>query len=298
MQGEQLKVIVVDDDKLNLEILLKNLQNSGFATMGFEDGDVCWTYLEKNPKEVDILLLDKMMPRMNGMEVLARMKGHKILKEVPVIIQTGDVGIEETKKGLAAGAQYYLAKPFDPGVMISIVKAAAREYLKTSQWIKYIKQGTYFASLLKQGKFILRTPDEGKNLSFALSNHAKKHEEIGIALTEIIINAIEHGNLGLGYEKKSQLLIQGNLDGEIRRRLALPENKMKYIVVDFLREKDKAIVAIKDQGEGFKFEKYLAFDPLRLTDPNGRGIAASILMGLEVQYMGNGNEVICKFATK
>lgn len=298
MEHPPLKVMAVDDDVMNLEILIKNLKDSGFESIGFEDGDAAWNYLSSHPEDIDVVLLDKMMPKMNGMEVLARMKQHETLSSIPVILQTGDVGDEETKAGLNSGAYYYLEKPFDPTIMVALVNAASRDCVKKNEMLQQIKQDSSITKMIVEGRFILQTMEDARKLSAALACHAKKTEEISLALSEILVNAIEHGNLGIGYNEKSELISNLTFDDEIERRQQLPENKVKYIDVQFQRNRDTITVIIADQGPGFDWKKYLEFDPIRLSDPNGRGIAAAGLMGLKLEYIGKGNKVICSFPSK
>jgi hypothetical protein len=105
-----------------------------------------------------------------------------------------------------------------------------------------------------------------------------------------MLNAIEHGNLGISYEDKSRLLEQGNLKDEIARRLDSPENRDKRAVVELDRELDRFQIRIRDCGPGFDYRKYLTVDPNRLFDAHGRGI---LMAGglFELRYVDPGNEV-------
>lgn len=303
MQHQTLKVMAVDDDKTNLEILMKNLKDSGYDSIGFEDGDTAWTYLAQNPEEIDIILLDKMMPRMDGMEVLDNIKSHSLLRNIPVIIQTGDVENAKTeadrlKANLTAGAYYYLEKPFDPSVMVSLVNAAARDCVRRNELLHQMKQETSITQMIREGRFCFRTVEEANKLAAALAYHASKPEEAGVALAELMVNAVEHGNLNIGYDLKNTLISENRWEEEITRRLSLPEYKNKVVNVEFLCKNDESTVIITDQGAGFNWRKYSEFDPLRLTDPNGRGVAAARLMGVKIEYLDQGNKVMCTFPSK
>ena len=97
-------VLVVDDDSLNLDILQRRLTKEGFLSTAINNGQEAWELLDANPHDYSVVLLDKMMPRMGGMEVLSKMKMHPVLRNIPVILQTGDVGAKEATEGIAAGA--------------------------------------------------------------------------------------------------------------------------------------------------------------------------------------------------
>ena len=105
-----------------------------------------------------------------------------------------------------------------------------------------------------------------------------------------MINAVEHGNLGITYAEKTELVLGGRWHAEVDRRLALPENAPKKVEVHFSRRPAAFEVTIRDQGKGFDFSRYLDFDPRRLFDPHGRGIAmarADCFDSVEYQAPGN-----------
>lgn len=296
MSNQQaLKILTVDDDVMNLEIMVKNLNDAGYESVPFEDGDYAWDYLLSNPKAVDVVLLDKMMPRMDGIELLRLIKEHSELKKIPVIIQTGDIGSKETKNGLDAGAFYYLEKPFDPNVMIAVVDAAIRESDIRNNLLSRLKRERSAISMLEQGQFRLRSIEQAKDIAIAFAQPAVQSEEVCIALSEILMNAVEHGNLEIGYEKKSALLKENMWEKEIQKRLQDSRYNNRWVTIDFNRRSDYNELTITDQGQGFQWKKYMMFDPLRLTDPNGRGIAIASILGLQLEYHGCGNVVTCRY---
>jgi len=113
----------------------------------------------------------------------------------------------------------------------------------------------------------------------------------------LLLNAVEHGNLGITYAEKTKLVLEGRLFEEIERRLAQAENQDKWAYLSFEAGKDALRVRIKDQGNGFDWRPYLEISPERATHPHGRGIATSRLMSFSaVDYVGCGNEVLCTVA--
>src|SRR5262249_5237196 len=93
-------ILAVDDDEVNLAILVKSSEDAGYKVRPFTSSEAAWIYLVKHQKEIDIAVLDKMMPDINGLELLARIKSNPTLKYIPVILQTGDVGVEQMREGL------------------------------------------------------------------------------------------------------------------------------------------------------------------------------------------------------
>ncbi len=297
MSQAKLKIMTVDDDVINLEILEKNLKDSGYKAVPFEDPEQAWTYLNNNPQEIDLILLDKMMPKMSGLEMLRRIKAHDSLKNIPVIMQTADIGSEQTKEGLDSGAYYYLEKPFDPSVMVSLVNAASRDYIQKNSVLDTLKKEKTIAKIMLDGRFRYKTSTDAKKLAAALAYHSENPGEMGIALSEIMVNSVEHGNLEIGYENKNMLMAENRFDEEVNKRLSSAEYKNKTVCVRYQRDPENVVITISDEGKGFDSSKFLEFDPLRLTDLNGRGIATANLMGLKLEYQNNGSTVICSYKT-
>ncbi len=295
MQSNVIRAVVADDEELNLEILSKTIMSAGYEVSSFDDGDDALQYIKANPENVDIVILDKMMPRMSGIEVIKQLKSHPILKNIPVILQTGDVGVAQLKEGLDVGAYYYLSKPFDPSMLVSLVNAATRDCVKVHNTLKQLKKEKPITSLLKSGVFEIRTIEDAYKLTAALASHAIKPEEVNLGVGGLIVNAIEHGNLNIGYETKNTLLKNNMLQDEINKRLNMSENVNKYVKVIFENLGNKIHLLIEDCGGGFDWKRYMNFDPIRLTDLNGRGIASANLMHLDIMYSGSGNKVKCQF---
>lgn len=114
-----------------------------------------------------------------------------------------------------------------------------------------------------------------------------------MGLSELMINAIEHGNLDIGYDEKSELRKEDMWELEIAKRLDSPENKDKFATLDIINDADAVTYTITDQGNGFDWDEFMEFDTTRVMDNHGRGIAmANKLYFSKLKYQGNGNVVI------
>jgi hypothetical protein len=106
-------------------------------------------------------------------------------------------------------------------------------------------------------------------------------------------NAVEHGNLGISYDEKTQLNNEGRWQEEVERRLCLPENLGKYALLKLEQGPTELRITIRDQGPGFDWENYLQISPERVFDNHGRGIAMAGAVSFDrIEYRGNGNEVV------
>lgn len=287
-----IRVLAVDDEEFNLEILMKHLKKAGYESVGARDGEEAWEYLNQHPGEIDILLLDKMMPRMDGMEVLRRVKAHPDLKEITVIMQTASVGTQELISGISAGAYYYLTKPYAAEVLISIVNAAAKDHKNKQALKKELFKKDLMFGIITSAEFELQTIDQARALAAFISNFYSEPARVIVGLAALLMNAIEHGNLAIGYEEKSRLVSEGAFETEVENRLASPAYASKKVRVSLNHTPEKITVHIRDDGTGFDWQSYIDFDPRRVTDPNGRGIAmANIMVPGAIEFIGKGNEV-------
>ena len=99
-------VLVVDDEPIGRESLVENLQEEGYEVLAAENGETAWQLIEQFADRFDAILLDRMMPDMDGIEILRRVKQVPALAHVPVIMQTGMTADADVLEGLQAGAYY------------------------------------------------------------------------------------------------------------------------------------------------------------------------------------------------
>ena len=119
----------VDDDSTIREIEVYTLEQTGFAARGFADGVSMLEALKTETPE--LIILDIMMPELDGIEVLKRLRSEPLYKDIPVIMATAK-GTEMDKiGGLNMGADDYLVKPFGVMEMVARVKAVLRRSVKT-----------------------------------------------------------------------------------------------------------------------------------------------------------------------
>lgn len=285
-------VLLVDDVPANLEILEDYLEGSGYRLASARDGVDAWAMLERTPDQFHAVLLDLMMPRMTGMEVLQRMKAHPTLMHVPVIIQTAATSPTQVSEGLAAGAHYYLTKPFEKADLLSILRTAIRDreaYLAVQEELTSTA-GTL--QLLHNGTFRFQTLEEARKLAALLAHAYPDPSRVVTGLLELLLNAVEHGNLGITYHDKSQYLEDGTLDDEIARRLSNPTYANRHASATFIRHGNALHLSVIDEGAGFDWRPYLQMDPQRAFDSHGRGIATAKLLSFDsLEYHGAGNHV-------
>jgi PleD family two-component response regulator len=115
------KVLVVDDDALNRSMLTRLLEREGHRVATAVNGRQAMDVLASEP--VDVVLLDILMPEMDGYEVLSAMKADEWLRHVPVVMITALDDLSSAVRCIELGADDYLAKPFDPILLGARVRA-------------------------------------------------------------------------------------------------------------------------------------------------------------------------------
>ena len=131
--GEEPSVLVVDDDPHTLKLIKHHLSGAGLCVRTASTGSDGLEQLRQSP--VDLILCDVMMPHMSGMAFRERVLADETISGTPFIFLTVRGGVNDQLAGLAAGAEEYLIKPFDPGVLIARVQAVLlrRHALATEQ---------------------------------------------------------------------------------------------------------------------------------------------------------------------
>lgn len=292
-------VFVVDDDPFNRKILQACLQKAGYSTRDAESVEEAWQELQTHPEDFDAVLLDRIMPGGDGIEVLRRMKKHQQLMRIPVILQTSLTSQEDILEGLKSGAFYYLSKPFSVETLMAIVDTAVADCRHYRELRLMVKRCAGTFAYLHKAEFCFRTPDEAMGIATMLANVYHDPDRLVLGLTELMINAVEHGNLGINYSQKTHLLQSGRLAQEIDRRLADPYYSGRIARLNFERSDQEISFLIVDQGKGFDWPQYLEITPERALHYHGRGIAMAKMVSFDhVEYRGCGNQVLATVMAK
>ncbi len=114
------RVLIVDDDPVIQLLLRVNMEMEGFEVESAADGEEGLRLALK--AKPDIMLLDVMMPKMNGYEVLAQLRSGEATKNLPVILLSAKARSADETEGLNAGADLYITKPFELPHLVSRMK--------------------------------------------------------------------------------------------------------------------------------------------------------------------------------
>jgi DNA-binding response OmpR family regulator len=108
------KILIVDDDPMIRHLVKAMLDAEGHEVFTAEDGLQGVEFLDSLPRplELNLIILDVIMPGMNGLDVLTRLKLHSHTQNIPVLMLTGESKAEDIMAGYTIGADYYITKPF------------------------------------------------------------------------------------------------------------------------------------------------------------------------------------------
>lgn len=286
------RLLVVDDEPFNLEIIAEYFDGLDFILDTAGNGEEAWNLLQAN-RSYSVAILDRMMPVLDGLGLLKRIKNTPAFRDLPVIMQTAAGSPDQVREGLAAGAYYYLVKPYARDSLLTIVRGALADSDARNALQEKLAEHGNALQLMASAQFSLRSVEEAGALAAFLAQACPRPESTVLGLSELLVNAVEHGNLAISYKEKTELQREDRWNEEVARRLALPENQSKRVYASLTRIPDGVSIRICDEGLGFDWKTYLDFDPERAFDPNGRGIALARMTSFDsLEYEGCGNTVV------
>ncbi len=291
---QKTKILAVDDNPVSLRLLEVMLDCDDFEVVSARGGFEAYTILEEAERDgcaIDIILLDRMMPGMDGIEFCQKINQDSRFRSIPVIMQTTAGDARQVKEGLDAGVFYYLVKPLVAPVLLSVIDSACRRIRKYR--FRQDRASRYKAGMEMVCSMVceFQTPGEGEDLAAYLAQFLPAPDLAVTGLRELFLNAVEHGNLGIDYELKGQLLRNNCWKDEIENRLCDSRYRDKKVTVILSRKAGEFQVEIRDEGHGFEWQKYLEVDENRALDNHGRGIAMANMSFDQLVYNEKGNSV-------
>lgn len=286
-------ILVIEDEEICAALIETVLSARGYQITTTDQCSEGKRLLQVQQVNYEAILLDRQLPDMDGLSFLKELKSLPHLKDIPVIMETSVGDDQSIQQGLESGAYYYLVKPLQPDLLCTIVHEAIEQYRSQKALQAAVSQnGQHFCQHLDYAVFHFRTIDEARSLAKTLSLVSPTPDKVVVGLQELLINAVEHGNLGITYADKTRLMMESSWLDEIKKRQSSAVHRHKTVEVRLQRTPEKVVIAIEDQGQGFDWQRYLDFDPERAFDPHGRGIAlANKVSFSSLRYLGKGNIV-------
>jgi signal transduction histidine kinase/FixJ family two-component response regulator len=195
------KIMVIDDEEIMRDGCTRILSKNGWSVVTAENGEAGLAELQKSPKEIDIVLLDLMMPGIGGMEVLEKIQ---VMKDIPLIIViTGYATVASAVEAMKKGAYDFIAKPFTPDQLRIVVKRAheRRALQKEAEFLRSERERSLrdVATEKSRVNTIINCMGDGilvcdHDRCIALANPAASRMLI-IPESSLLGNHVSHGNL-------------------------------------------------------------------------------------------------------
>ena len=285
-----MKVLIVEDDFTSREYLKEVVKNQGYTCFTAENGmEGLEVYHDKLP---DLILCDIQMPMMNGLELLEELRKEK---SNAIIVMLTAFGTEEyAVQSFQKGANNYLKKPIYHKDLILLLKRY--DQVLRSRTVDREFPGEV---LRREGTFRFKSQIE--NIPSIVDRLVKEtgslfdsseRTEIEVGLNELIMNAIEHGDLEISMYEKAKALENNELNQLYKERQSDEKLLNRYVTVHYKLNLESCEWIIQDEGQGFDWQS--------LPNPtigknlfvlNGRGIFISRFQFDELEYIGAGNIV-------
>lgn len=287
----QARILVVDDEPFSLDIVVASL-GEAYEVHALHDGAAAMQLLAYGAEAFDLVILDRCMRAPDGISVLRSMRGSPRWARTPVIMQSAAADPDEVAEGIAAGADAYLTKPFRMAALSSMVRTVLQRAREMAEIRERAVELENAMRLMGEGMFRFRTLNEAATLACGLSALCASADMVRVGLSELLINAVEHGNLGLGFDRKGELLQAGGWHDEVERRLQAPEFRDRRATLTVTVAADEVRFLIQDEGAGFDSGPYLDMPGAHEAHINGRGIALARKLAFpSLRYRAGGNAV-------
>lgn len=224
---------------------------------------------------------------------LDRLKGHPEFSLIPVLVLGGGSDEAAIAEAIQAGAFHRLPFPCSDRLLASVINAAVEGRKRLRQLAQDNRAHGDAMSLLESGRFHFRTPRQASSLAIALAEAVPGSKRLAFGLLELLLNAVEHGNLAIGFATKSVLKEENRLQEEIERRLADPRYAARVACLEVERTESRLSFTISDQGAGFDWQRYVSIEPERAFETHGRGIVLARAFSFDtLDYVGTGSRVV------
>lgn len=228
-----MRILIVDDDREIVELLNIYLKNEGYEVVKAYNGQQALNYI-KNDEEIQLVILDVMMPKIGGMEVVEKLR--EANHSIPVIILSAKSSDNDKIQGLISGADDYVTKPFNPLEVIARVKSLLRRQYKYTE--------TEEPDIVEAGPLIIKK---------------ESHEVKTITGKDIQLTALEFGILYLLASHPNRVFSAEEIFEEVWNQESIVSAKTVMVHVSHLRDKigsatggEKVIQTV--WGVGYKIE--------------------------------------------
>ena len=294
--GASIKLLLVDDEQLVRDELGGILRDEGYDVITGSDGEEGLALFRS--EQPDMVITDIRMPKLDGLSVAMTIKEEA--PHVPITVVTGHGTESMAIEALRAGVTDFLKKPVRlEDLSSALARMEATRLLLPPDEQQQVEMPGAVEMVERVWKY--RLPNEMEVIPEfvdGLLNQAttgmdsQAAMELNIALRELILNAMEHGNLGLTFEDKSRALEEGTFQSLLQERASTPEHAGRRVTVTASRLKKVVYISIADMGDGFDWHNLAdPQDPKNLLSSHGRGVLLARMSVDALSFNDKGNQV-------
>ena len=286
-------ILIAENSKHPLKKLADLLKSEGYHIGVSHSGEDAFSTLVDHTSQYHAIILDHRTPDNKEHALLTKISTASSLKTLPIILIVPDTHQNTLRDAIQRGAHYCLSEDASSDHALQIIQAAIRRNLSYRELQNLSPTTSYpMMQYLIFGEFQVKTLGEAQDLARGLSTICPNPNLAVVGISELLINAIEHGNLAITYAEKSQYKRDNTWEAKITERQKEPKHRHKTVDVQFKKTETEFIIQITDQGAGFDSKKVIDLNPERLLDTHGRGIMmARNLVFKDLVYSPKGNQV-------
>ena len=203
-------ILLIDDDKDLLRLEEKTLLDEGYIVKTSNTGNSGLDAILENLSLLSVIILNWTLPDYSGLELLRIIRQNEKLRYIPIVMQTVTREDSEIRQAIEAGAYYCIVKPVDLNMLKSITRAAKEhsDHFKVVQL--QFDDSVVNYRLMQKATYRFQTLEECDKLSRSLAHATREAYRVQFGLNELLTNAVEHGNLQIDYDTKTEMWNQGD----------------------------------------------------------------------------------------
>lgn len=284
-------VLVVDDNPSVQFFLREVIAAAGHQAVEANDGLTAYEQYQKHSPH--LILADLHLEGMSGLDLLAEIRRQD--PDVIFVLMTALGSEDSARQALELKASNYLTKPLRFETIVSLLDKYASVF-KSRELRHEVSTRITRREVVLKLENRLDLVSESADLLVAEAGTALPRKErpgIHLGLYELIVNAIEHGNLGITYDEKRRCLLESpyRLTELVTRRAQEPGRANRRVTIEYKQDEHTMEWTITDEGDGFDWSEVP--NPLENNEEalNGRGIFLARYQFDDLTYLGAGNKV-------
>lgn len=275
--------------------LEEQLSRLGFEVLAFREGPEALAAVGSPMKSADVVVLDWRCSAEKDVHFAEMLARNATVSLTPVLTLAAESRPEDARLASQAGLTNHLSMPCQLGDL----KGALLDVIARAKQPVEARPGPFHLEdavpLLESCRFRFRTPEDIEKLVPLLARLFPEPDRTLAGISELMMNAIEHGNLEIGQERKADWIARGVYESELAKRLSTPPYSSRWGEVIINKREDGVMIVIMDQGCGFCWQDLINDQSEvngAILEPNGRGIATAKDVSFDqLRFNHQGNQV-------